>query len=85
MLNDASEARWAYKVFEEAATRLLNRRDIPSSVPNIDSAFIDVIDRIVSPIQLIAHPFIACFSQEPDMLCQWRAYADDGRGFAPRF
>jgi len=85
MCNDASEVHWAYKIFEDAATRLLNRVDIPSSVPKIDEKFIDAIDKIVSPIQLIAHPFIACFSQEPDMLIQWKAYADDGRGFVLGF
>lgn len=51
----------------------------------IDEAFIDEIDKIISPIQLIAHPFIACFSEAPDMLGQWRSYADDGRGFAVGF
>jgi len=85
MLNDASEFGWAYSVFEEAATRLITRRDLPEAVPTIDKAFIDRIDEIVSPIQLIAHPFLACFSLEPDLLGQWRAYADDGRGFALGF
>jgi DUF2971 family protein len=85
MLNDASEALWAYTVFEEAATRLLNRKGVPSSMPSIDLAFINAIDEIISPVQLIAHPFVACFSLEGDMLGQWRAYADDGRGFALGF
>lgn len=85
MLNDASETLWAYSVFEEAATRLITRKDLPDSSPNIDKAFIDRIDKIVSPIQLIAHPFLACFSLAPDHLGQWRAYADDGRGFAVGF
>lgn len=85
MLSDASESLWAYSVFEEAATRLITRKGLPESAPNIDKAFIDRIDEIVSPIQLIAHPFLACFSLEPDLLGQWRAYADDGRGFALGF
>lgn len=29
--------------------------------------------------------FICCFSEEGDLLSQWRAYADDGRGFAIGF
>jgi hypothetical protein len=28
---------------------------------------------------------IGCFSLEPDVLSQWRAYADNGRGFAIGF
>jgi hypothetical protein len=85
MLNDASEVRWSYGVFEEAANRLLQRVGMPPTAPHIDRAFIDAIDEIVSPSQLIGHPFIACFSQERDILGQWRAYADDGRGYAIGF
>jgi hypothetical protein len=36
-------------------------------------------------VQLAAHPFVACFSLHGDLLSQWRAYADDGRGFAIGF
>jgi hypothetical protein len=82
MLNDETEVRWAYSVFEEAATRIIKRIDLPPSVPSIDVAFFDAVDEIISPIQLAAHPFVSCFSLEPDSLGQWRAYADDGRGFA---
>lgn len=85
MLNDGSESRWAYSIFEEAATRLITRKGVKESTPTIDEAFIDEIDKIISPVQLIAHPFIACFSEAPDLLGQWRSYADDGRGFAVGF
>jgi len=85
MLNDASESLWAYSIFEEAATRLITRKGLPESAPTIDKAFVEKIDEVVSPIQLIAHPFLASFSLEPDLLGQWRAYADDGRGFALGF
>ena len=30
-------------------------------------------------------PYLACFSSEADLLSQWRAYADDGAGFAIGF
>lgn len=33
-------------------------------------------------IEAIAHFFVGCFSQNGDELGQWRAYGDDGRGFA---
>jgi hypothetical protein len=85
MLNDSEEARWGYSVFEEASTRLLKRLSIPEKVPHIDLTFIESVDEYISPIQLIAHPFVACFSTEPDSLSQWRAYGDDGRGFAIGF
>ncbi len=31
------------------------------------------------------HPYVCCFSSEPDVLSQWRAYSDDGAGFAIGF
>ena len=31
------------------------------------------------------HPFVCCFSREPDLLSQWRAYSDNGAGFAIGF
>jgi len=85
MLNDAHETRWGYDVFEEAADRLLKRSGISEATPRIDLSFIDSMDKIISPIQLIAHPFVACFSAEHDSLEQWRAYGDDGRGYAIGF
>ncbi len=85
MLNDASEVRLAYSVFEEAATRLINRQGIAPTAPTMPKEFFDKVDAIIAPAQLVAHPFIACFSLDPDMLGQWRSYADDGRGFAVGF
>ncbi|MBD8725755.1 DUF2971 domain-containing protein [Oxalobacteraceae sp. CFBP 13708] len=85
MLNDSREVRWAYSIFEDAATRLIKREGLLSSAPEITTDFVDSIDEILSPSQLVAHPFISCFSLEPDMLSQWRAYADDGRGTAIGF
>lgn len=29
--------------------------------------------------------YVACFSMEPDLLSQWRGYADDGKGFSVGF
>ncbi|MDO8878680.1 MAG: DUF2971 domain-containing protein [Pseudolabrys sp.] len=34
---------------------------------------------------LIAHPVICSFSKDPDVLSQWRAYANDGTGVAIGF
>ena len=31
------------------------------------------------------HPYVCCFSSEPDLLSQWRASSDDGAGFAIGF
>lgn len=85
MMNDSEEARWGYKVFEAAATRLIKRQDVGDDVPVMPKDFFDKVDEVVHAIQLIAHPFIACFSRDADSLEQWRAYGDDGRGFVIGF
>ncbi|WP_411728244.1 DUF2971 domain-containing protein [Methyloglobulus sp.] len=85
MLNDETETRWGYSAFEEAATRLIKRIDIPDSIPEISIDFCDSVDGILSGSQLIVHPFVSCFSLNGDNLGQWRTYADDGRGFAIGF
>lgn len=85
MLNDATETQWGYSAFEEAATRLIKRTNVPKGLPKISIEFCDSVDKILSGAQLIVHPFVSCFSLEGDNLGQWRAYADDGRGFAIGF
>ena len=85
MLNDIQETRWGYSAFEEAATRLIKRKDLPETTPEITVAFCDSVDEILSKGQMIVHPFVTCFSLDGDSLPQWRAYADDGRGLAIGF
>jgi Protein of unknown function (DUF2971) len=38
-----------------------------------------------SGIEVIAHYFVCCFSKNGDNLDQWRAYADNGRGYSLGF
>ncbi len=59
MLNDGSETRWAYSVFEEAGTRLLKRVGIHPSAPVIERSLVDSIDEIIAPIQLVAQHYLA--------------------------
>ena len=85
MLNDSYETKWGYSAFEEAATRLIKRTGVRESVPEMPIAFFDSVAEVLSRIQTIAHPFVSCFSSDGDSLEQWRAYADDGQGFAIGF
>jgi hypothetical protein len=85
MLNDSQETQWGYAAFEEASTRLIKRKDLPETLPEITVAFCDSVDEVLSQGQMIVHPFVTCFSSDGDSLPQWRAYADDGRGFAIGF
>lgn len=85
MLNDAEEGRWGYKVFEIAATKILKREETPELISELPKEFIDKIDEVWSGMGLAMSSFVSCFSNDGDSLSQWRAYADDGRGFAIGF
>jgi hypothetical protein len=83
MTNDAEEGHWSYHAFERGATRVL-REELhkKKGFEGLNKGFLDRMDAIISSLPLVAHPFIACFSRDPDILSQWRAYAADGTGFA---
>lgn len=85
MLNDAEEMRWGYGVFEEAAGNMLRLAEKNPKLKALDRNFLDKVDEIIAPMQFFVQPFVSCFSRAPDLLSQWRAYADDGRGFALGF
>ena len=85
MLNDTAEMHWGYSVFEEAAGKLLKIASSKENLGNLNKEFFDKVDEIIAPMQHRFHPFVSCFSREPDSLGQWRAYADNGRGFAIGF
>jgi hypothetical protein len=75
-MNDTSERRWGYSMFEKA----LNAMEAETGP--------EFIKRVVPPVIAgDAHTvlMLACFSLDADVLSQWRAYADDGRGFAIGF
>ena len=83
MFNNSQEMHWAYSVFEEAATQLLHQS--VSALSGISVEFFNQVDSIISPMPFNVHPIVACFSREPDLLSQWRAYGDDGKGFSVGF
>lgn len=76
VLNDTTEREWGYKVFIEVTETL---RD------ECGSDFIDRIQAIVKTSQTNSVAMISSYSLNGDVLSQWRAYADDGRGFAIGF
>jgi hypothetical protein len=85
LLNDAEEGRWGYDIFIEAVNLLLRREGIYKNAPAVPRAFLDKIDQVWFNSQIGFSNFVACFSSDGDSLSQWRAYADDGRGFAIGF
>ncbi|UVC09129.1 DUF2971 domain-containing protein [Rhizobium sp. TH2] len=85
MMNDYNETGYGYSVFEEAANEMLKDEDMKRSFPDFDTSVLDKIDEALGSNQFMLHPTIACFSKKPDVLSQWRGYADDARGFAVGF
>jgi hypothetical protein len=79
--NDPSELRHGLGI----AIDLLKSR-ITKERPEIDT-FARQVERfdVDAGIEAAGHFFICCFSADGDELGQWRAYADNGRGFALGF
>lgn len=75
-MNDYSEMHWAYDRFIEAANH---------EYEAVGRDFLDHLDRYVSSAQTRLLPLVCCFSTDGDVLSQWRAYADDGKGVAIGF
>jgi len=75
-MNDWTERNWGYSIFERA----INQFQTEGGKAFVDQIKINV-DRAYSNSVLM----LSCYSLDPDVLSQWRAYADDGRGFAIGF
>jgi hypothetical protein len=75
-LNDLSERRWAYDMFEKTLSQMKEE---------IDQKFSDIARTMVEMALRSSIVMLSSYSLDPDVLSQWRAYADDGRGFAIGF
>jgi hypothetical protein len=80
-LNDPSEMAHGFK----QAIKVLNAR--AAAGPPESQTFARVFEAFApeGAIQKIAHFFVCSFSAHGDDLGQWRAYADNGRGYALAF
>lgn len=85
MMNDSAEGRYGYALFEQAANDLLAMVGQKPILEGLSGEFFAKVDGYLSPSQLVTHPVISCFSKQPDRLSQWRAYGQDGRGWAIGF
>lgn len=75
-MNDFMEMHWGYSVWEDVASKLLDE---------FGKDFLDRIDDIIHEAGLHGLLIASCFSLDGDVLSQWRAYANDGQGFAIGF
>ncbi len=76
VLNDTMEREWGYLVFTRVAKQLQEA---------VGKEFIDRITPMIQTAYSYSVLMISCYSLDADVLSQWRAYGDDGRGFAIGF
>ena len=65
-LNDLTERRWAYSVFDKALTKIQ---------ADVEKTFTDTIRDFVNMALRTSLVMISSYSLDPDVLGQWRAYA----------
>lgn len=86
-MNDNSEIKWYLeRLNSENNCNNHNRKtiyDMMKDRSGIDFTIEELIDILKYKGQNSV--YISCFSKEPDVLSQWRSYADDGKGVALGF
>jgi hypothetical protein len=75
-MNDFMEMHWGYSMWEQAATELLEE---------VGKEFLDKINEVIHTSGIYGLLVASCYSLDGDVLSQWRAYADDGQGYAIGF
>lgn len=85
MLNDLEERSYGRAILQEGAAALTELKSTVPELSGLDAGFFFAFSTVEKAAKLSLHPFTASFSRKPDVLSQWRAYADDGRGFCVGF
>lgn len=75
-MNDFLELHWGYSIWEEAASARIKKYGFE---------FIEEIDKIIHFLGFQGLLLANSFSIDNDVLSQWRAYANDGRGYVIGF
>lgn len=76
-MNDAAELIWLISQLRKVIEKNTKYKDITNNWYIVEKNAKEILESINNII-----PFIACLSKDGDVLSQWRAYADDGRGVA---
>ena len=90
-MNDTLEIKWYLEKLNSEDTTLSGVDfDLPESIfemmklrSHLDFTFEELMKKLDSRGQRSV--YISCFSKEPDILSQWRAYAEDGKGVSIGF
>lgn len=87
--NDKLELNWLNKVFVdmviEVKNEFLNRKNLEKEKSNFD--FFQKVESFAKYISkdILSECWALCFSENGDLLSQWRGYADDGKGVSIGF
>jgi len=73
-MNDSTEQTW-----------LINKAKKRLQELNQGNLWRDILPIIINLEPMDHNPHAFCFSPNPDLLSQWRAYADDGKGYSIGF
>ena len=77
-MNDFAEEKWAGRLIRDAYNELLKITQTPHMKA-------ELFTRLYDDILSLYPKFACCLSESPDILSQWRTYADDGKGFSIGF
>ncbi|HXJ99762.1 MAG TPA: DUF2971 domain-containing protein [Gelidibacter sp.] len=75
-MNDFMELHWGYSIWEQSAN---------TRIEKYGKEFLDEIDEVIHFSGFQGLLLANCFSTDKDVLSQWRAYADDGKGYVIGF
>ena len=75
-MNDYMELHWGYSIWEQVASELMDE---------FGREFLDKIDQVIHSSGIRGLLLSSSFSLNGDVLSQWRAYADDGKGYVIGF
>ncbi len=78
-MNDHQETHWFKNIFYTKLNNLLAEEKLSKDQLDLLNAFWGV------QVNPISNPHICCFSEDGDLLSQWRAYADDAAGISIGF
>lgn len=79
-MNDSLELNWGFEILDRASKKFRKEFTSREAETFVNELNISVI-ALAKQVRFIA----ACFSREGDLLSQWRAYTNDGIGFAIGF
>ena len=84
-MNDKGEFAFARKRIDDLLVQIGKRLDLPSAIESLARECRSNFERLLPQSEQSSRGFCACLTVNRDQESQWRAYADDGKGFVLGF